>query len=68
MRPLAADFPKIKYKDCFICYPNGRVFRNATHTVVINPKKRAVKHSPLDLVRRVPDEAATLSLAKGNIS
>jgi hypothetical protein len=31
-------------------------------------KKGAVKHSPLDLVRRVPDEAATLSLAKGNIS
>ena len=54
----------------------GRVVRNATHTDVINlnktdvinPKKSAVKHSPLDLVRRVPDEAATLSLAKGNIS
>jgi len=33
-----------------------------------DPKKSAVKHSPLDLVRRVPDEAATLSLAKGNFS
>ena len=46
----------------------GRVVRNATLTDVINLKKSAVKHSPLDLVRRVPDEAATLSLAKGNIS
>jgi hypothetical protein len=67
-RLIAVDFLEIKYKDCFICLSNRCVVRNITLSHPINRKKWGVKHSLLDLVKRVPDEAATPSLAKGNFS
>jgi hypothetical protein len=59
---IAVDFLEIKYKDCFICLSNRCVVRNITLSHPINRKKWAVKHRLLDLVKRVPDEVASLFL------